>query len=139
MPPRRGAHDVSAPYELWKKLVIGTSRKFMDAPGMGGNRYYFERAKFGVVHYPPPDWKHDPKRLTVVAEVIPDLNTLDDDGLYLWGVSWPEAFADNAFRVGAKVNGREAAKAAAEACVRGGREAARELLRGPLISDDVPA
>lgn len=91
-------------WDLWKKYVIGTHRRFENDEnvkklGLGGQRYFFEEATW-------PKGDGSPK---VVAQVQPDFDTIDDDGRYLWSVAWD--FSDGEWRDHGKIDGRERAKA----------------------------
>lgn len=107
---------VEAKYDTWKKLVIGTRRRFdpIDSKVGGGNHYFFEEATW-------PKGDGAPK---IVAQVHPDFGTINDEGRYLWAVLWD--FADGPWRDHGKIVGRSEAKTICLQVVRDGVRAAHE-------------
>ena len=123
----REPRDLSR-WDLWKKYVIGTHRRFdpIDpkvAGTDGGNRYFYEEAT----------WQKGDSDPKIVAQVQPDFGTLDDDGRYLWSVLWE--FADGAWRDHGKLNGRGTAKARCIEIVEEGAKAA--YARRQATSDSI--
>jgi hypothetical protein len=115
----REPRDLSK-WDTWKKLVIGTRRRFeplsdeQKAAGYGGDRYFFEEAS----------WPKEDGSPRIVAQVQPDFGTSDDDGAYLWSVSWE--FPDGAWRDHGKIDGRKQAKDRCIALVGEGSKSAWE-------------